>query len=326
MDWGLQIPSEFASPETDEPVRGHTDEDAIPEPEENPKSKLGDIWQCGDHLVMCGDSTNPEDVAKLMQDDKADLVWTDPPYNVAVDGKAGKILNDNMSKTAFSKFLYKVYQNYYSFMRDGAVIYVAHSESERISFTDEFIKAKFKYSQNLIWVKQSGVMCRQDFNWKHEPILYGWKEGAAHYFCKDFSNTTVISQPDETEAKYKEMTKDQLIKELRRIRNDNQPPNTVIEYDRPSVSELHPTMKPVGLVELMLEWSSQQGEIVLDLFGGSGTTLIASHKHRRKARIMELSPKFCDVIIKRYQEFTKQDAILLIVIIRARCVINKVHN
>lgn len=273
-------------------------------------SQVGDIWLLGNHRLMCGDSTNIEDVTKLMNGDKADLVWTDPPYNVAVNGKAGKILNDDMSKSDFRKFLSDVYANYFLFMRDGAVIYVAHSESERVAFTDEFIKSGFKFSQNLIWVKNSAVMSRQDFNWQHEPILYGWKEGVGHYYCRDFTNTTVIDDFLTNNVDYTKITKDNLIKELKRIKQHIETGGTIINYDRPSISELHPTMKPVGLVELMIGWSSQDDWIVLDLFGGSGTALIASHKLNRKARIMELDPKYCDVIIKRWQLLTGQNAVL----------------
>jgi DNA modification methylase len=286
----------------EEPTEGLTDENAVPEVQEKPKSQRGDVWLLGEHRLMCGDSTQADDLAKLMDGDKADLVWTDPPYNVAIDGKAGKIMNDDMSDAEFRKFLDAVYARYFENMRDGAVIYVAHADSERVAFTDCFVKAGLKLSQILVWAKQSGTLSRQDFNWKHEPILYGWKEGAGHYFCKDFTLTTVIDDDLDIDK----LKKDDMVAMLKQIKE--QMPTTVIRHDRPTKSDLHPTMKPVGLVQRMVEWSSMDGWIVLDLFGGSGSTMIACEKTHRKSRLMELDPKFSDVIIKRWQDFTGKKA------------------
>ena len=286
----------------EEPTEGLTDENEVPEVQEKPKSQRGDVWLLGEHRLMCGDSTQADDLAKLMDGDKADLVWTDPPYNVAIDGKAGKIMNDDMSDAEFRKFLDAVYSRYFENMRDGAVIYVAHADSERVAFTDCFVKAGLKLSQILVWAKQSGTLSRQDFNWKHEPILYGWKEGAGHYFCKDFTLTTVIDDDLDIDK----MKKDDMVAMLKQIKE--QMPTTVIRHDRPTKSDLHPTMKPVGLVQRMVEWSSMDGWIVLDLFGGSGSTMIACEKTHRKSRLMELDPKFSDVIIKRWQDFTGKKA------------------
>ena len=293
---------ELASLMAPEPTEGLTDEDEVPSIPEQPKSQRGDVWLLGEHRLMCGDSTQADDLAKLMDGDKADLVWTDPPYNVAINGKAGKIMNDDMSDAEFRKFLNAVYARYFENMREGAVIYVAHADSERVAFTDCFVKANLKLSQILVWAKQSGTLSRQDFNWKHEPILYGWKEGAGHYFCKDFTLTTVIDDDLDIDK----MKKDDMVAMLKQIKE--QMPTTVIRHDRPTKSDLHPTMKPVGLVQRMVEWSSMDGWIVLDLFGGSGSTLIACQKANRRARLMELDPKFCDVIVKRYQEFTGKKA------------------
>jgi DNA modification methylase len=289
---------ELASIMAPEPTDGLTDEDEIPSIPEQPKSQRGDVWLLGEHRLMCGDSTQADDLAKLMDGDKADLVWTDPPYNVAIDGKAGKIMNDDMSDAEFRKFLDAVYARYFENMREGAVIYVAHADSERVAFTDCFVKAGLKMSQILVWAKQSGTLSRQDFNWKHEPILYGWKEGAGHYFCKDFTLTTVIDDDLDIDK----LKKDEMVAMLKQIKE--QMPTTVIRHDRPTKSDLHPTMKPVGLVQRMVEWSSMDGWIVLDLFGGSGSTLIACQKANRRARLMELDPKFVDVIVKRWQDFT----------------------
>ena len=285
-----------------EPTDGLIDEDEVPSIPEQPKSQRGDVWLLGEHRLMCGDSTQADDLAKLMDGDKADLVWTDPPYNVAVDGKAGKIMNDDMSKSEFRKFLQAVYAMYFENMREGAVIYVAHGESERAAFSDCLVEAGLKLSEVLIWVKQSGTLSRQDFNWKHEPILYGWKEGKGHHFCGDFTLTTVIDDDLDIDK----MKKDELVAMLKQIKE--QMPTSIVRHDRPTKSDLHPTMKPVGLVQRMIEWSSMDGWIVLDLFGGSGSTLIACQKANRRARLMELDPKFCDVIVKRYQEFTGKKA------------------
>jgi DNA modification methylase len=293
---------ELASIMAPEPIEGLTDEDEIPTIPEQPKSQRGDVWLLGEHRLMCGDSTQADDLAKLMDGDKADLVWTDPPYNVAVDGKAGKIMNDDMSKSEFRKFLQAVYVRYFENMREGAVIYVAHGESERAAFSDCLVEAGLKLSEVLIWVKQSGTLSRQDFNWKHEPILYGWKEGKGHHFCGDFTLTTVIDDDLDIDK----MKKDELVAMLKQIKE--QMPTTIVRHDRPTKSDLHPTMKPVGLVQRMVEWSSMDGWIVLDLFGGSGSTLIACQKANRRARLMELDPKFVDVICKRYQDFTGKKA------------------
>ena len=285
-----------------EQIEYQGDPDDVPEIAETPISVPGDIWLLGKHRLMCGDSTNLQQVEQLMDGKMADLVWTDPPYNVAVEGKAGKIMNDDMGTGEFRDFLRSVYASYYAVMRTGAVIYVAHGESERAAFTGCLVEAGLKLSQVLIWVKQSATLSRQDFNWQHEPILYGWKEGSGHYFCGNFTLTTVIDD----DVDLKSMKKEQLIEMINEIRNKAS--GTIIRHNRPTKSDLHPTMKPVALVERMIEWSSHPGEIVLDLFGGSGSTLIAAQKSNRQARLMELDPKFVDVIVTRWQAFTGKAA------------------
>lgn len=280
------------------------DEDDAPEyAAAPPKTKPGQIWQLGEHRMMIGDATNPDNVNKLMGNDKADIVWTDPPYNVNIEGKAGKIKNDDMEDSAFLSFLTKTFQNYLNAMRPGACIYVAHADSERLNFTKAYKDSGLKLSQVLIWNKNAAVLSRQDYNWKHEPILYGWKEGAPHYFSKDFSKTTVIDD----DLDLKGMRKDDLLKFAEEMLAMLK--TTVIECDRPTRSDLHPTMKPIKLIRDHLEASSKPDEIVLDLFGGSGSTLIAAETCERRARIMELDPNYADVIIKRWQEFTGEQAI-----------------
>ena len=278
-----------------EPLNGELDD--VPLPPETPKSQLGDIWILGKHRLVCGDATNLKDVDMLMDGKKADMVWTDPPYNVAVSGVAGTIMNDNMARADFRNFLKGFYSSFFKVMKDGAVIYVAHGESERDAFTEEFTGAGFKLSQVLIWVKNSATFSRQDFNWKHEPILYGWKEGSGHFFCGDFTRTTVIDDDIPLEG----MSNEELIQVIKDLKDDI---STVIRENRPTKSALHPTMKPIELVEKMIVWSSKTNEIVLDLFGGSGSTLIAAHKANRVGYIMELDPRYVDVICKRFQSLT----------------------
>ncbi len=287
-------------------VMGSSDNEKIndvPEiDEENIVIKRGDLIELGEHRLLCGDSTNEEDVKRLMNGEKADMVFTDPPYNVAIKGKAGTIKNDDMESDKFYNFLLKVFKNYMKVVRNGAVIYVAHADTERVNFTKAFVDAGFKFSQVLIWAKQSATLSRQDYNWRHEPILYGWKEGANHYFCRDFTLTTIYDDVD-----YKKMNKDELIKEIKKLKNELK--TSVAEYDRPTISELHPTMKPVELVSRFIFNSSQIGWIVLDLFGGAGSTLIACEILKRKSRLMELDEKYAQVIIQRWCDYTGIDEI-----------------
>ena len=283
--------------------QGLTDEDDIPEVQEKHINNVGDVWILGEHRLMCGDATDKSHVDKLMDGKRADMVFTDPPYNVAVEQMAGTIMNDDMDRDDFKEFLAKSYKQYYENLKLGGVIYVAHSEAERAAFTKEMEDAGFKFAQNLIWNKQHAVISRQDYNWKHEPILYGWKEGAGHYYCEDFTQTTVIEDPQQ----YERMEKEELLEVIRKLTENFTA--TVIDFDKPSKSELHPTMKPVGLVQRLIQNSSKQDWIVLDLFGGAGSTLIASVKAKRKCYMMELDPKFADVIIRRWQEFTGKEAI-----------------
>lgn len=286
-----------------ETTEGETDPDEVPDIPTDPVTVPGDVWIMGKHRLHCGDSTSIDAVEKLMERKKADMVWTDPPYNVAIQGAAGTIMNDDMSDSSFKEFLSSVYSCYYLTMKEGAVIYVAHADTERINFTQCFKDSGFKLSQVLIWVKQSGTLSRQDFNWQHEPIIYGWKEGAGHYFCGDFTRTTVIDD----DVSIKDMKRDELVELINEMRAGAK--TTALRCDRPTKSDLHPTMKPVSLVQRMIEWSSRPSETVLDLFGGSGSTLIACHKTGRIARLMELDPKYCDVIVKRWQDFAGKQAI-----------------
>ena len=279
-------------------------EDEIPDvDDEKIIIQQGDLIEFGKHRLLCGDSTNKKDVEKLMGGGTADMIWTDPPYNVAIENKAGKILSDDMGKKEFRAFLLTVFKNYCQIAKKGCVIYVAHSESERSAFTDTLVESGFKFAQNLIWNKNQANLSRQDYNWKHEPILYGWKEGNGHYFCGDFTQTTV----QEKKLNFSSMKKEELIEYIHKIAEKQN--TTVVDFDKPTKSELHPTMKPVGLVEHFIQNSSREKELVVDLFGGAGSTLIASINTNRTCYLMELDEKYAQVIVQRYVDYTNNPKI-----------------
>jgi len=269
---------------------GLTDEDAVPEVRPDPVTRADDIWLLGNHRLMCGDATQAEALTRLCAGASVDLLLTDPPYNVAYGGEKGNaanknkvdgakrntqtILNDDMSDAAFRTFLTAAFGAAAAVMKPGAVFYIWHSDTESYNFRGACKDAGLSVRQCLIWKKSSLVMGRQDYQWKHEPCLYGWKEGAAHLWATDRKQTTVL------------------------------------EFDRPSKSLEHPTMKPVALFEYQMLNNTKGADVVLDPFGGSGTTLLACEKHHRHARLMELDAKYCDVIVRRWQEFTGQSATL----------------
>jgi len=257
---------------TPEPIEpGLTDEDAVPEVPEQPVTVLGDVWVLGKHRLMCGDSCSVEAVTKLTDGGGVDMLLTDPPYNVAYEGKTKESLtiqNDSMGNDQFRQFLRDAFVTADTVMKKGAVFYIWHADSEGYNFRGACNDAGWKVRQCLIWKKSSMVMGRQDSHWKHEPCRYGWKEGAGHLWATDRKQTTIL------------------------------------EFDRPHRNGEHPTMKPVGLFEYQMLNNTKGGDIVLDLFGGSGTTMLAAEKHGRHGYLMELDPKYCDVIIKRWQDFT----------------------
>lgn len=261
------------------------DPDVVVEPPEDPVSMYGDIWILGGkHRVMCGDSTNPNEVAELMNGEKADLLVTDPPYNVDYEGSAGKIQNDNMTDANFRAFLRDAFKAADANMNEGAAFYIFHREC-------------------LIWVKNSLVLGRQDYQWRHEPCLYGWKAGAAHYFTDDRSITTVFD--DTQRPDFEEMSQEEMKELLEKIYDAaGTLPSSIIYCDKPTRNADHPTMKPTALIEQLVENSSKRGWKALDLFGGSGTTLVACEKLGRTAYLMELDTKFVDVIVKRYIRMT----------------------
>lgn len=270
-----------------------------------PKAKLGDIYELGKHRLLCGDSTDKAMVEDFMQGTKADLLLTDPPYNVAYESSDGKtIQNDNMSDAAFYKFLNAAFSTADSVLKEGGAYYIWHADSEGLNFRAACKNAGWKVRQCLIWNKNSLVLGRQDYQWKHEPCLYGWKDGAAHYFVDDRTQTTVF---EDKGIDLKKLKKDEMLKLLQEIFADKISA-TVINEDKPSRSELHPTMKPIKLLARQIKNSSRQDEIVLDLFGGSGSTLIACEQLNRKCYMVEYDPKYVDVIIDRWETLTGEKA------------------
>lgn len=266
---------EIADLAPEEIPAGLTDEDYVPEVRPDPVSKLGDVWLLGKHRVMCGDSTSIDAVEMLMEGSLADQLITDPPYNVAYVGKTKDLMtiqNDSMTDEQFRQFLRDAFVAADAVMKEGAVFYIWHADLEGYNFRGAAKDAGWTVRQCLIWKKQTLVMGRQDYHWKHEPCLYGWKDGSGHLWASDRKQTTVL------------------------------------EFDRPSRSTLHPTMKPVELIEYQVLNNTKGSDVVLDLFGGGGSTLIACEKTGRESRLMELDPKYVDVIVKRWQEFTGREA------------------
>ena len=288
-----------------------------------PVSKTGDIWQLGRHRLMCGDSTDPEDVAVLMGGDKLDLVITDPPYNVDYGAKTeflngylgqedsrnnSTILNDQMDSLSFYQFLLAAFQNMNDAMRPGAAAYVFHAESTGLQFRQAYSDAGLKMAQCLIWEKNSFVLGRQDYQWRHEPILYGWKEGAGHYFVKDRTQDTVLL---EDPLDFKSMKRQELLAFVEKLFRDYQDQTSVHFENKPSRNALHPTMKPVPLIGRLMNNSSKPGWLVGDLFGGSGSTLMAAEQLGRTAYIMEMDERNCDIIVQRWEQYTGKKAVKL---------------
>jgi len=260
-DWGLDIPNFEA-----EVLEAEEDDFAVPDGGIETDIVLGDLFEIGEHRLICGDSTQTDTFSKLMDGEMGDMCITDPPYNVAYEGKtkdALKIENDSMGNDDFYKFLYDFYSALTTAVKKGGAIYVWHASSEIINFGKAMVDAGWLLKQQLIWVKNTMVMGRQDYQWKHEPCLYGWLAGDSHKWYSDRKQTTII------------------------------------EWDKPSRNGEHPTMKPIGLFSYQINNSSKIGDIVIDAFGGSGTTMVACEQLKRKARIIEYDPKYCQVIVDR---------------------------
>jgi site-specific DNA-methyltransferase (adenine-specific) len=263
-DWGLDIPNFEA-----EVLEAEEDDFAVPEGGIETDIVLGDLFEIGEHRLLCGDSTQTDTFEKLMQGEMADMVVTDPPYNVAYEGATKDkltIINDSMSNDDFYNFLYDFYTALTTAVKKGGAIYVWHASSEIVNFAKALVDAGWLLKQQLIWVKSSMVMGRQDYQWKHEPCLYGWLDGGSHKWYSDRKQTTIIN------------------------------------FDRPNRNGEHPTMKPIGLFAYQIENSSKIGDVVIDAFGGSGTTMLACEQLKRKARVIEFDPKYCQVIVDRMQK------------------------
>lgn len=270
------------------------EDDFEPDVPEEPKAKLGDIYQLGRHRLMCGDSTSHSDVEKLCNGNLVDMLLTDPPYNVDYNGTAGKIKNDNMDSDKFREFLRDAFSFARCVMKQGAAFHIWHAETEGYNFRGACADAGLTCRQQLVWVKSSQTLGRQDFQRQYEgvltgdnfideemlesgyePCLYGWRDGAGHKWYK------------------KRKEKD------------------VLFFDKPKHSAEHPTMKPILLFDYEMRCNTKPGDIVLDLFSGSGTTIMAAEQNGRIAYCMEFDPKYIDVIIDRWEKFTGEKAVLL---------------
>lgn len=243
--------------------------------EKPPRIKRGEVWKVGRHRLMCGDSTKEEDVAKLLGGEKADLLITDPPYGVSYEGGTEEkmtIENDSLEGDEFVEFLSNAFAAADKHMKPGAVFYIWHADSKGYEFRKAVNSTKWTVRECLIWVKNTLVLGRQDYQWKHEPCLYGWKDGAPHVWNSDRSQTTVL------------------------------------EYDKPQRNGIHPTMKPVALFEYQIRNSSKPKSIVLDLFGGSGTTGVACERSDRTAYMMEYAPNYAEAALARLEELTGEKA------------------
>lgn len=306
-DFGFDLSSDGDLYEVDEVEEdGFDAQDAVEDVVE-PITKSGDIWQMGRHRLMCGDSTDIESVQALMDGFLADMCITDPPYNVAVENSKGKrIMNDDMEDSSFSAFLDKAFACISANLRKGGVFYIWYGDSQDVAFRTNCTKNGLSIKECLIWVKNSFVLGRQDYQWRHEPCLYGWKEGAAHHFVDDRTQDTVLEDKVDVNA----MNKEQLKAMCRELLKDRVA-STVIREDKPVRDEEHPTMKPLKLFGRLVRNSSRRGERVLDTFGGSGTTAIVCEQLGRSAYLMELDPVYCDVIVRRWEEFTGRKAVLL---------------
>ena len=239
-------------------------------------TQLGDLWLLGNHRLVCGDSTKPETFALLMDGQQANLVVTDPPYNVNYEGNAGKIKNDNMADDKFYQFLFDAFKLTEKAMARDASIYVFHADTEGLNFRKAFSDAGFYLSGTCIWKKQSLVLGRSPYQWQHEPILFGWKKAGKHAWYSDRKQTTIW------------------------------------EFEKPKKNGDHPTMKPVQLIAYPVLNSSMTGSIVLDPFGGSGSTLIACEQTERVCFMVELDEKYCDVVVKRFCQVGTSESVYLI--------------
>lgn len=294
--------------------------DTIPDIPQQPKARHGDIYQLGAHRLMCGDSTNNEDVNNLVGGGTVDLFITDPPYNVNYEGKTSKkmkIANDHINDQQFRSFLTGAFQNANSVMKKGAAFYIWFSSVETVNFYNACNNAGLPVHQQLIWNKNAFVLSRTDYQNKFESCLYGWKEGAPHYFIKKRNIASVINENELSDYELSDIEPKRI---FAKIIDNNTEKNeaeleiyevTVIDEKKLNKNDVHPTMKPVGLFAKQIENSTRKGEIVLDLFCGSGTAIIACEQLGRACYAMEYDPAYVDVIIERWERFTGEKAILI---------------
>lgn len=279
-----------------------TGEEADIDSEEKPKVEYGDIFQLGRHRLMCGDSTSAEDMARLIDGAVIDLYVTDPPYNVAYQGgtdEAMTIMNDSMDDVSFRQFLRDAFAVANNHLKPGGAFYIWHADSEGLNFRAAVKETGWLLKQSIIWVKNAIVLGRQDYQWKHEPCLYGWKDGASHYFVDNRSLATVI---EEDEENLKEMTKSELISYIKTMQDTS--PTTVFYEDKPVRNDIHPTMKPLKLIARCVLNSSKKGDKILDSFNGGGSTLMVCERSERIGYAMELDPVYVERTIKRWEEET----------------------
>lgn len=295
LDWGINT-----DPNPEEVV-----EDNPPEVDESGEAitKPGDVWILGDHRLICGDSTDPAVVERVMNGQEADLLLTDPPYNVNYKSKAGSIENDNQEDAVFLDFLTDAFTAAKSALKAGGGYYVWHADLEGYNFRQAMKNVGLTVRECLVWVKNAFTLGRQDYQWQHEPCLYGWKDGGSHYFTPDRSQSTVREETLNVDK----MKKAELLDLVKKMIEGNTQ-TTVIRENKHLRNDEHPTMKPVKLFARLIDNSSRPGEIVFDPFGGSGTTVVACEQLNRRARTIELDPHYCDVIVKRWENLTGREA------------------
>lgn len=295
------------------PPDDERDPDDAPAVPFEPKSKPGDIYLLGPHRLIVGDCTDVAVLQRVMDGALTDIVWTDPPYNVAYESAAGKIANDDLGDKAFYEFLLGFYSAAFAWMKPGAAIYVAHADTEGLNFRGAFKAAGFKLSGCIVWRKDALVLGRSDYQWQHEPILYGWKPGSAHRWYGGRKQTTVMDlgegSPFERlpDGRF-QITVGDRVMIVGGAETIEEVVPSVIRAERPRSSALHPTMKPVELIERMLRHNARPGDIVLDPFGGSGSTLIAADRLGMCARLVELDPGYADVIVGRWEAWSGRKA------------------